>query len=153
MPRWFDTNPEGPVTDDDFLRFEAIAGYKIPCVLKEHLEAANGGYCDPCGYVVPHPDGRIDVRQVDCFLALHSNHWDGELPDAYRRRPLLDVLTDLLDGFPDEALVPFAMDAFGGVLAIRMYNDVDGDVVLITPDGDDPVFVSKSFLEFLENLH
>jgi SMI1 / KNR4 family (SUKH-1) len=153
MPRWFDTSPEGPVTADDFLRFEAIAGFKIPIVLREQLELANGGYCDPCGYVVPQADGRIDVRHVDCFLALHSNHWDGELPDAYRRRPLLDVLADLQDGFPDEALIPFAMDAFGGVLAIRIRDSGDEDVVLITPDGSDPVFVALSFTEFLENLH
>ena len=25
MPRWFDVNPEGPVTSDDLMRFDAIA--------------------------------------------------------------------------------------------------------------------------------
>jgi hypothetical protein len=153
MPRWFDTNPEGPVTSDDLSRFHAVAGYSIPDALKEQLESANGGYCDPAGYVVPHEDGRLDVRQVDCFLALHSNYWDGELPDAYRRRPLLDVLADVQDGFPDEALVPFAMDAFGGILALWAGGEHVGQVVLITPDGADPIFVSASFADFLENLH
>jgi hypothetical protein len=153
MPRWFDVNPEGPVTSDDFMRFDAIAGYPLPLLLREHLEVANGGYSEPNGYVVPHPDGRIDVHQVDCFLALHGNHWDGELPDAYRRRPLLDVLADLQDEFPDEAMVPFALDAFGGVLAVRIDAGEAGDVVLITPDGEDPHFVAPSFAEFLESLH
>lgn len=153
MPRWFDINPEGPVSPDDFLRFTAVSGYPLPVILQKHLEMANGGYSDPCGYVVPHQDGRIDVRQIDCFLALHGNHWDGELPDAYRRRPLLDVLADLQDGFPDEAMVPFALDAFGGVLAVRIDAGEPSDVVLINPDGDDPMFVSASFNDFVENLH
>ena len=100
MPRWFDVNPEGPVTSDDFMRFDAIAGYPLPVLLREHLEVANGGYSEPNGYVVPHPDGRIDVHQVDCFLALHGNHWDGELPDAYRRRPLLDVAAQAVRSRP-----------------------------------------------------
>jgi cell wall assembly regulator SMI1 len=153
MPRWFDTNPEGAVTQDDFLRFEAVAGYALPLELREHLEMANGGYAEPSGYVVPHPDGRIDVRQVDCFLALHGNHWDGEVPDAYRRRPLLDVLADLQDEFPDDAMVPFALDAFGGVLAVRIDAGDPEQVVLITPDGEDPYNVAPSFAAFLENLH
>jgi hypothetical protein len=153
MPRWFDINPEGAVTQDDFLRFVAVAGYALPLELREHLERANGGYAEPSGYVVPHPDGRIDVRQVDCFLALHGNHWDGEVPDAYRRRPLLDVLADLQDEFPDEAMVPFALDAFGGVLAVRIDGGDPERVVLITPDGEDPYDVAPSFAAFLENLH
>jgi hypothetical protein len=153
MPRWFDVNPEGPVTSDDLMRFDAVAGYPLPLVLREHLEAANGGYSEPNGYVVPHPDGRIDVHQVDCFLALHGNHWDGELLDAYRRRPLLDVLVDLQDEFPDDAMVPFALDVFGGVLAIRIDAGEPVDVVLITPDGEDPHYVAPSFAAFLENLH
>ena len=83
MPRWSDINPEGPVTQDSFLRFEAVAGYQLPDGLRELLETANGGYAEPSGYVIQHPDGRIDVRQVDCFLALHGNHWDGDVEDAY----------------------------------------------------------------------
>jgi hypothetical protein len=153
MPRWFDINPEGAVTQDDFLRFEAVAGYALPLELREHLVMANGGYAEPSGYVVLHPDGRIDVRQVDCFLALHGNHWDGEVPDAYRRRPLLDVLADLQDEFPDEAMVPFALDAFGGVLAVRIDAGDPEQVVLITPEGEDPYDVAPSFAAFLENLH
>ena len=153
MPTWSDINPEGPVTQDSFLRFEAVAGFQVPDVLREQLETANGGYAEPSGYVIQHPDGRIDVRQVDCFLALHGNHWDGEVEDAYRRRPLLDVLAELQDEFPDEPMVPFALDAFGGVLAIRMDDGYAGEVVLITPDGADPQVVSPSFEAFLENLH
>lgn len=153
MPVWTDINPEGPVSLDSFVRFEAVAGYKVPDVLREHLEVVNGGYADPTGYVIQHQDGRIDVRQVDCFLALHGNHWDGELEDAYRRRPLLDVLAELQDEFPDEPMVPFALDSFGGVLAIRIEDGNAGGVVLITPDGADPQDVSPSFTCFLENLH
>jgi hypothetical protein len=50
-------------------------------------------------------------------------------------------------------MVPFALDAFGGVLAVRIDAGEAGDVVLITPDGEDPHFVAPSFAEFLENLH
>jgi len=153
MPHWSEINPEGQVSQDNFLRFEAVAGFAVPDVLREHLEVVNGGYADPSGYVIQHPDGRIDVHQVDCFLALHSNHWDGELEDAYRRRPLLDVLAELQDEFPDEPMVPFALDAFGGVLAIRIEDGHAGVVILITPDGADPQGVSPSFGDFLENLH
>ena len=62
-------------------------------------------------------------------------------------------MADLQDEFPDEAMVPFALDAFGGVLAVRIDAGEAGDVVLITPDGEDPHFVAASFTEFLESLH
>ncbi len=45
MPVWTDINPEGPVSLDSFVGFEAVAGYKVPNVLREHLEVVNGGYC------------------------------------------------------------------------------------------------------------
>lgn len=153
MPQWSDLNLEGLPTKDDFERFLGLSGFACPDHLREFLMVVNGGCPSPSGYTVTLHDGIIQERHLDCMLPLHSNFWDGERTDARQRQPMLDILMEVLDAFPLTPMVPFAIDTTGGVLAIRLDGLDTGHIVLLTQDGEEPLFVANDLTCFFEEVH